>query len=300
MPAYMSHAILAEDAYLRALNEGLFNKTTIYSKTMKKYSLGTDLSLFCKNFNAHNQNTQAFFINMIQYIKEKHLMLNPDVMSLLYGHITHYFFDINVHPLVFYIEKGCDEVGFLRSHHLIEGYFSSYLTKRILDEDIMNIDFSYLSDGPLEPEQCAKLITSTYLKTYNDKTALKCYRKTLLAIKLLETVTKSPLVTKSLLIEFSRFEEFLKRNNLTLNDLSNDNNEIFLNPITGEKHNESLMQLYERSIEMSLDAIENVNKYLYGNASLDLLEKTFTNLSYDTGVSCDLGRNFTYVKKIKR
>ena len=51
---------------------------------------------------------------------------------------------------------------------------------------------------------------------------------------------------------------------------------------------------------MSLDAIEKVNKCLYSNESISTLDTVFTDLSYDTGVKCSLGREMTYVRKRQR
>ena len=48
---------------------------------------------------------------------------------------------------------------------------------------------------------------------------------------------------------------------------------------------------------MTLDAISKVNNYLYGNMPLSSLERVFKDLSYDTGVSCSLGKKLIYVRK---
>ena len=67
---------------------------------------------------------------------ENNLIENPHIISLLYGHISHYFLDINCHPLIYYIEFGCNQVGFIPPHDLIEGYLSSYLTEKITEVGI--------------------------------------------------------------------------------------------------------------------------------------------------------------------
>ena len=57
------------------------------------------------------------------------------------------------------------------------------------------------------------------------------------------------------------------------------------------------MELYNKALTKTYEAINHVNKYLYDNESKYILYKIFTNLSYDTGVSCSLGKNLIYVKK---
>ena len=55
--------------------------------------------------------------------------------------------------------------------------------------------------------------------------------------------------------------------------------------------------MFYQSIYKTLDAINEVNKYLYGNKSLNELKNVFTNLSYDTGIPCEYGNNMIYIKK---
>ena len=93
------------------------------------------------------------------------------------------------------------------------------------------------------------------------------------------------------------FDGVIEKNELTKEEITNTSNATYTNPVTGEKHNESFLELYYRSIDMTLDAIIKVNEYLYGNVSLLSLEKVFQDLSYDTGVSCSLGKKLIYVRK---
>ena len=86
-------------------------------------------------------------------------------------------------------------------------------------------------------------------------------------------------------------------NNLTLSEITNEENNIYRNPITGEIHTDSFLELYEKSIDMSLKAIQEVNKTLYDNYSIDRLENIFENLSYDTGVIYPLIENMPYVRR---
>lgn len=300
MPAYISHAIFGEDVYYKISEDSLLFRTPVRLEEVKTYSLGADLARFAKNINPHNQNTQAFFLNMIKYIKEHNLMDIPEVMSLLYGHIAHYFLDINMHPFIFYLEKGCEQIGTISNHNLVEGYLSSYMADKILSKDIMDVKASYFNQADIKFGLNNTLLNEVYSKTYGEPKIFSSYRNVLLVLTALENIIKSPLVTKKMLIKISGFQEFLERNNLTLSELTNETNETYLNPITGEKNKANVLELYARSLEMTLDALLKVNGYLYGNLSLSSLESVFTNLSYDTGVSCDLGKKFTFVKQIKR
>ena len=129
----------------------------------------------------------------------------------------------------------------------------------------------------------------------------KTYRYVLNLFTLLEKSIKSNLLSKKEILKLLKFKEFLEKNNLSKEEITNELNYIYRHPITGETHSESFLELYLKSIEMTKEAIDKTNKYLYDNKSIDNLDEIFTNLSYDTGVDCSLGRNFVHTRKrIKR
>lgn len=299
MPAYISHAIMGNELYKNLISDTNILKTEINVAELRGYSLGPDLALLSKNTlsNPHNSNTQLFFLSMINYIKDNKLIENEHIMSLLYGHMAHYFLDINVHPLVYYIECGCIKVGMIPNHHLVEGYYSSYLAKKIMNCDIMQIKHSFFNQINLSDKNIKELLNTIYGRVYCDYNIVSEYNKFLTFFSLLEKIIKNGLISKELLIKLSKFKEFVEINNLTFEELTNEHNLIYTNPVTGEMHNECLVSLFNRSIDMSLEAIKLVNMFLYDNKSLNSLEKVFSDLSYDTGVSCELGKKMVYVRK---
>ena len=302
MPSYISHAIMGNDLFDISNKNNIF-RIPITRDELRGYSLGADLAILSNKIkkDPHNYYTQAFFLNMIKYIKENKLNENSHVMSLLYGHIAHYFLDINIHPLVYYIEKECQKVGLIPVHHLIEGYFSSYLTKKILNKDIMDINGDYFKEVNLLNLKCIKLLNKVYGKTYGDFTIIKSYQSVISLFLTIEKLIKNKnCITKETLINFSKFRQFMELNNLTYNDLHNESHEIYTNPVTGEKHRESLIELYDKSLDMTIEAIKMVNEYLYNHENVDLLTKVFGDLSYDTGVKSSFGKKFIYVKKIRK
>lgn len=298
MPAYISHAIMGSEVYKNSQECGKVFQTSVDENEFRAYSLGADLSTLSKKNqkDPHNYYTQAFFLNMINYIKENKLIENGHILALLYGHMSHYFFDINSHPLVYYNERGCEKIGMISNHNLVEGYLNSYLAQKVLDKDIMEVKADYFSQVDLSLREVINLLNSVYGKVYGDSTIVDTYKKTFLIFKTLETAIKSGLISKNMLIAISKFNEFLDRNKLSISDLTNENKQTYTNPVTGEKHNDSFMELYNKSIDMTLDALIKVNGYLYDNSTLFSLEKVFTDLSYDTGVSCSLGKKLVYVR----
>ena len=299
MPAYLTHAIMGNTIYNNAHKDESLFKIDIPLPALNASTLSPDLTKLSKsNFNSHNKDTDLYFFNMIEYIKENKLYNDLDVMSLLYGNISHYFLDVYTHPLIYYISENCVSLNKLSPHVLTEGYISSYMSEKEQHTDYMNLKSDYMGSLNFANPNLKNLIRETYYKTYNDLSAVKSYEITLHLIKLGEKLTKeNKFTSKEKLIRLSKFKEYLEINNLTKEDLTNEQKEVWTNPVTNEKRNESFIELYNKALTKTYEAIYHVNKYLYDNESIDNLYKIFTNLSYDTGVSCSLGKNLIYVKK---
>ena len=299
MPAYLTHAIMGNTIYNNAKSDNKLFKINIPLPTLKASTLSPDLAKLSKSdFNSHNKDTDLYFFNMIEYIKENKLYNDLDVMSLLYGNISHYFLDVYTHPLIYYISENCVSLNKLNSHILTEGYISSYMSEKEQHRDYMNLKSNYIGSLNFANPNLKNLIRETYYKTYNDLTILKSYKTTFELIKLIEKLTKENRFTsKEKLIKLSKFKEYLEINNLSKEDLTNEQKEYWTNPVTNEKYNESFIELYNKALTKTYEAIYHVNKYLYDTESKYNLYKIFTNLSYDTGVSCSLGKNLIYVKK---
>ncbi len=248
-------------------------------------------------YNSHNKDTRAFFINFINYIKEHNLIENSTIIALLYGHVCHYFLDLNCHPLVYYNELGLKHVTKIPNHELIEGYLSSYLCQTRLHQNIMNIKSSFFSKGNLKDINVKELLTDVFSRTYNERNIMISYLKVQKSFALIETMIKNGLFTSKYLLNLSGFEKFLKSNNISREELLNLNKEIWTNPLTGERYFNSIMDLYFKSIEEAINAINVINKYLYDGAPIQELEKVFSNLSFDTGVDCSLGHTMMYTRK---
>lgn len=302
MPAYLSHAIMGEDLHKKSESDEKLFKVSVEKESLKANSIGQDLSIVSNTLNkydAHNFNTKLFFMNLVKYIKDNKLYENECVMSLLYGQIAHYFLDVNTHPLIYYIEAGCKSPNAISSHMLVEGYLSSYMAEKILGKDYMSLKGSYLGHLDLTDKDVQDLIKWVYMKTYGDKQALFSYKSEFSVLKFVEDITKNPhLSSKEKLIKVSKFREFLEMNKLSLGEITNDSNATWTNPQTNERHSESFMELYDKSITESQEAISKVNGFIYDGNSIDTLNSVFTDLSFDTGVSCSLGKDLKYVRKI--
>jgi len=302
MPAYISHSIMIENLYNDNKNDVKIFKIPIDVSNLKTFSLGHDLASISKHLksNPHLTYSKRFHIEMIKYIKENNLNENSEVMALLYGHIAHYFFDVAAHPFIYYFDKGCIRVGIVPNHRLIEGYLDSYLADKILHKDIMELNEKYFNQGNLDSIEIKKILNTIYGNIFGDDKIIKTYRKTIKLFSLIEKVAKSGLFTKDDLIKIVKFDEFLRVNHITREELSNENKNFYTNPCNGVVSNLSFLEMYYLSINQTLNAINEVNNCIYNNHNIANLNKVFKNLAYDTGVHCGKDREFIYVRNYKK
>lgn len=289
MPAYLTHAIMADEFLKR---EKQLLKVEIDDKALRTYSLGTDLAIYTKTsiFGTHNTKTKDFFLNMIRYIKTHKKVDDPQAMSLLYGHVCHYFLDTTMHPFCYYLEVGTKKASIISNHTLIEGFWSSYFADYVLKT---TVDPSFFNQADLT--KVADILKDTYQITYKEKNILESAKRVIKTFTLLEKMKK--MLNLELLKQISRFNAFLAKNGYSKETLLNSNSETWFNPTSGFVSKLSCLQLFNLSIVKTSEAIEEINKYLYNNASLNNVKKIFANLSYDTGVNTKYGLKFTYTKK---
>lgn len=198
MPAYLSHSIMGNELYKKSQNDEKVFKTEVNHNSLKTYALGIDLSHFIKvpKKDIHSIRTQEFLLNLIVYIKENNLIENEEVLAFLYGHISHYFFDTNANPLIYYIEKGCEKVGPVGTHTMVEGFLDFYMSENILKEDYMNVKPNFFNQANLNNREIVKLLQAVYGKTYNEPHALESYKNVIRIFTILETCTKSGIIIK--------------------------------------------------------------------------------------------------------
>ena len=164
----------------------------------------------------------------------------------------------------------------------------------------MDLKPEFIGDLDLSDEKLKEMMKNIYLKTYNGRFAVLSYKIVYEIFKNTEKAIKDdPKVTKEKLINYSKFLKFLETNKLSISEIINDSNLIWTNPVSNEKHNESLLDLYNDALIKTIEAIDLVNKCIYGGKDISILYNLFTDLSYDTGVQCALGKQMNYVRKCK-
>lgn len=303
MPAYISHAIMGSDIYNKYINDDKIFKIDVDYETLKTYSLGIDLASFtgASSFDPHNNKTQEFLIYFSKMFADPYIREDTIAMSILYGHIAHYFLDVVTHPLIYFMEKDTLNVGLINSHQLIEGLIDSFLCEKSLNVDISMLKKEFITGGFCKNDNLNGLIDKVFFDIYGINNMSLCYETTLAGIELLESIVKSRFINNKKLLTFiSGYDSFLENNSLTKDIILNTNNASWFNPVTGDISSDSFLDLYNKAIFDTADAIYEVNKCIYDGASFDHLTSVFTDLSYDTGVSCSYGKDFKYSKVLTK
>ena len=250
MPGFVSHTVMAHDVY-KTIDENKVNLDYLVT-----YSLGGDLCKYagCR-YDSHHKDMDKFIYVMADYIKENNLVNDKELMGVLYGHICHFVMDSIIHPLVRKVDKSC--IKNKHNHTLIEEYYDSYLVR----ERYKIEKKEYLKKRVLKAKvkrKVSKMLDYVYMKVYNTNKVSIYYKFNLLLYKLLSNIYI--IFSKGFIEKIIRLNRFLNNNKDI--DLFNDNNKIIYKDYLGYDCSNSLIALYEESIDIAHEYINSVNKYL--------------------------------------
>ena len=296
MPSYISHAIHGEELYKRLNGEDLL-KEDIKLYRLRGYSIAYDYAFLVPNMDNHNNSARDYLLYLITYIRENHLESNPDVLAYLYGHVSHFYFDAFAHPLIYYIEKGCMPSSFLPSHFMVEGYLNSYLSEKVLNKDIMDVKATYFNDVSFNKPEIKDMIFNSYKRVYNKGNVMPSFIAVHNFFSAIESLYKNTFKNMDFAKGLTNFDFFLKRNSLSLSEIANEDNDAWLNPVTGNLHHESFLELFYQSLDRSIEAIKEINDYLYNNGDFRNVMRVIPNLSLDTGLPKNKGLKMLYKRR---
>jgi hypothetical protein len=287
MPTYKTHAI-----HITKCNDYIDKRVDLNLEDLKAFSFGPDALLFTDPvlFNIqHNKDSRYFFMYLINTIKNEHELDNPELISFLYGQISHFILDCTFHPYVYYLTNNAKLNKIINPHMQLEFWIDNYIMDKygIYDKD-------FFSKTKIEDSKTRQIIDSVYFNVYKSLLASNKYDIGINALESFETNI--------------RFNEPLSKGIKNLADLTyekrkkvfewflNRERNTWLHPFNGEKHKESLNELWNNSVALYIQTIEEVNNYLYRDIPLKhcFLE---SNSSYDTALDCDKPKKLIYCKK---
>ena len=320
MPATAVHAYFAQDLN-DILPKEIKNKLDV--DRLKTFGQSTDSLMFYNLFSIlpgkkirdfqkyfHTNKTQAFFINLINYIKENDYTEDIDVNSFLVGAICHYVLDSTVHPYIYYKtgyfnKNDKSTYKYNNVHTFMETFLDNDMIKRRESINPYKFNISKFSfDTSKFSNELKDTIKYTFKETFDVDNMDKIYYKSLKQMrnsififrqdrygikkffyKLADTFTSKRVF---------RFEAISYH--YPLNDrhnFLNENHKLWRNPcdysLTSE---ESFLDLYLRALKLAKVMICASFDYINGK---DIeLEKVFINKSYITGLDCELDKELKY------
>jgi hypothetical protein len=291
MPSYKTHSVHGE-LILPYIN----NNVKISKEDIKIFCIGpdtmiaTDYKLFDYQ---HANKIKEYFESLLKLVKQNKLQDNNEVMAFVYGQIDHYILDTIMHPYIYYMTEDLPKNNVMIPHSLIEMWIDDYILKKF------NIsEKKYYHKLKINSKKLKELINNLYDKVYNKSLSYLKYKYGMLLINIFDikvrrnSIKVAPFLAKILNIGDIIYHENL---NQILPYLNLDNNE-WSNPETGEISNDSFDDLWQKSIDISLQTIEDINKYLYYDKKINN-PYILNNISYNTGLPCEKGQSFQYIKK---
>jgi len=320
MPSTITHGYFALDVYKK-----INNKKYIDIENLKTFAQGPDILFFYHSLNykksknirdfgryMQKNKTQDFFYNLIEYIKNNKLEKNKQVISFLYGFIMHYSLDLEVHPYVFYKtgiydNKKIETYKYKSLHHDIEKFLDSYIVNKKEGINPKKFKLHKMFFNTKKYDRSLKdTIDYTFEKTYNKHNMSKYYYLSTKIMKLSYYLIRyDPYSIKRYIYKtIYKLMPFLSLNLELLSYAEDYKNKMhYLNlekktwnhPCTKEEiYNYSFDELYEIALNKALNLIEETNKMLYENKSIEYTKEIFINLSYTTGKNCTIKSKMQY------
>lgn len=289
MPSYKTHSIHGE-----LLMPKIKRNVNINKEDFKTFCMGPD-ALIVSDYNLfeyqHANKVREFFIRMLRIIKRNKLQSNEQVMAFLYGQIDHLVLDSTMHPFIYYMTEGLNNETMVPSHTLVEAWIDDYLNKKYEIND-----GAYYHTIGIYDKQLRFLIDKLYDDVFSSKNESIKYNLGYLSILLFDVLRRRKMLVGPLSRLFKIGDFTYKTDYKRAIPFLNKNNELWLNPETEEECYDSFDDLWNKSIETSLETIEDVNNYLYRDKKLKnpiILD----DISYNTGLSCNMGQRLRFIKK---
>jgi len=319
MPATATHAFFAKDVYDILPGE---IRRNLNVKRCKMFAQSTDSLMFynlfsffpgktIRNFQRffHRNQSQEFFLNLLRYIKDNNIK-DCDVYSFLVGFICHYALDSTLHPYIIYktgeFKKGVAATyKYNNIHTFMENFIDNDMIKRRKKMNPYYFDFQeFYYDRGLFSEDLKKTINYAFYNTFQIKDMDKIYFKSLRQMNFaINVFRRDPKGIKRNI--YKLIDTFTSRGTFRLEAVSyhyplkdnhnflNSNHNLWRNPTTyNMTSTESFVDLYIKAIKFAKVLICASFDYL--NDKYIDLEKIFTNLSYVTGLVCDLNKELKY------
>lgn len=177
MPATNTHHLFTKDVY-KVIDENVKNKINDSVDIFNLFGKSFDILFFSDmklGSKAHNYNSNLYFENMINYIRQNDLYNNSQALTYLYGSICHYVLDSTIHPFVFYYtgrvkSKVKSTYKYRGLHTYFEYMIDAILYKERYNKDIYKVNLTKDVFPKIKfSKELNKMIDYVYWQTFNYK-----------------------------------------------------------------------------------------------------------------------------------
>lgn len=257
----------------------------LFFYNITKFNKGKRIRDFGEYF--HDNFTYEFFETLINYIKYNGYGSNKDVMAFLYGMLSHYILDSNIHPFIIYKTGNKNML-----HPEVESYFDNYLIK--LKEGIIPYKFkcyNYCFNIKKLDDTLKEVINFTYKEVFNINNMSKFYLKSIKDMKSFYRIFRyDPTGIKYKFYNFVDLicpKSFRRKSPLSYHlkideSYYNLEHKTWYNPTSKKiKSNKSILEIYTHSLNEAVTTINNINEYIYNDKGN--LKDILKDVSYLTG-----------------
>lgn len=323
MAGTITHAYFALDLYDRL---SIKSKELLMDEkeSLKLFAQNTDVLFFynitnfkkgkkIRNFGYRSQKikTFEFFSTLINYIKYNNHQYNPQVISYLYGMLSHYVLDSTVHPFIIYKtgqfnKKDKTTYKYNHLHNEVESYFDNYMLRLrdgINPDKFKCYDFCFNVDG--FNKELIEVMDFTYKEVFGINNFHEYYLSSSKQMKFFYRVFRyDPTGIKKI---FYRFVDLVSPrsclrkvplsyhiNRKKMRKYLNLEHQKWYNPTDKRnKSYESYLELYTKALYKTTRMIQEINQFFYYDKKINL-KKVIGNLSYETGKDCEKIRELKY------
>ena len=250
---------------------------------------------------AHKHDTQAYFINIIQYIKEKQLKNNQQCVAYLYGSILHYVLDTTCHPYIFYKTGACNRddrntYKYRGLHTKMEKeidalYYKKYTNK---EYNLCNITKDIIGK-PKFNNELKETINFTFHKTYKKENMARNFEKGIKDARILYSIFINDrfglkraiykLIDKLTKNKFGSLSSYSTHIlNPDISYLNLEHKEWNYPTKKDRTSKESFDDLYQKCIKNATFLIQQVYNVLYNQEDIECLYDIIEDLSYSNGL----------------
>ncbi|MCI6265658.1 MAG: zinc dependent phospholipase C family protein [Erysipelotrichaceae bacterium] len=325
MPSSMTHTYFGLDV-LKELPPKYQEKIKHKLEHFKLFSQGSDPFMFYHFFlgkkakqmgkiqnQMHHQNTQSFFLNTIEYIYQKNLQQNEEVMSYLYGYICHYYLDLHTHPFIYYKSglfqpNNKNTYKYNGLHQEIEYQIDLYLIEKKEKQKPQKFKiYKEIFQTPTISITVQQMINETIKKTYEISNIMPKYLRSIqymkhffhyanydpygIKLKIYHLIDKISPKSSPRLQELSYYNTYKENKNY----LNLTHQEWYYPWDKSKKFNTSFLDLYQQALKDATNTIKQVTDLLEEKQlNRKKLKNLFPNLSFSTGRPCQENLTFKY------